>query len=96
MTEEVPFKSLKITLSEEALEKLNDLRIGGSFRSDSATIEECIRVTRDIFEDVLTQIRIHKIPGKEELTPVSESEHTELLRRIITRIGRFGKAMKLP
>ena len=58
MSEETPFKSIKITLSEEAIRKLSGLRKGGSFRSDSATIEECIRTTFDISEDIFSELEI--------------------------------------
>jgi len=50
--EEVPFKSMKITLSEEAIEILDELRKSSAFRSYFMTIEECIRAIDIITKDI--------------------------------------------
>ena len=90
MSEEVPFKSMKITLSEEALQKLCELRTGGAFRSDSATIEECIRTMYTIIEDLKLEIR--RLPkdkdGKPEIMALDRQ--AEILRRIGFMVARFG------
>ena len=90
MSEETPFKSIKITLSEEAIRKLSGLRKGGSFRSDSATIEECIRTTFDISEDIFSELEIwnEKNKGKKKVMPIALQ--AELLKRVGMRLDRFG------
>ncbi len=50
--EEVPFKSMKITLSDDVLEKTLELMKTGSFRSYSNVIEECIRAVYDVSFDM--------------------------------------------
>jgi hypothetical protein len=89
MSEEVPFKSMKITLSEEALDKLSELRQGGAFRSDSAAIEECIRVTRGLIRDVQLQLMTwaSNNPGKE--IPLEVYRLT--MSSILIRLGRFDQ-----
>lgn len=87
MSEEVPFKSIKITLSEDAIEKLAKLRQRGSFRSDSATIEECVRVIYDISSDLF--IEIDSVLAR-NLKQMPLETQAELLKRIGIRIQRFG------
>jgi Arc/MetJ-type ribon-helix-helix transcriptional regulator len=84
--EEVPFRSMKITLSEEALERLAELRRGGAFRSDSATIEECIRTISDVVNDLVAEAQ-RALQFKEEFIPIAVQAET--LRRIVLRIKRF-------
>ena len=43
MSEEQPFKSMRITLSDEALSRLEVIKQRGRFRSYSGAIEEIIR-----------------------------------------------------
>ena len=85
--EEVPFRSMKITLSEEAINRLVDLRQRGAFRSDSATIEECIRVIHDISTDLSMELD-SAIAKKQQ--PIPFTLQAEALKRTIVRIGRFG------
>lgn len=82
---------MKITLSEEALEKLGELRQGGAFRSDSATIEECIRVVKDLISDFQFEIGSYmkNNPGK----GIPQELQLELLRRIILRLSRFDQTV---
>jgi hypothetical protein len=94
MSQEVPFRSVKITLSEEALDRLASLRFIGSFRSDSATIEECIRAVHDIAEDLCLELdrqakaRLGSKSFKEtEVIPLDMQ--AEQLRRIGFRLARF-------
>ena len=88
MSEEVPFKSIKITLSDEAISKLAYLRFVGSFRSNSATVEECIRTVFDISQNIGSEI---ERTAKENQKIVPLSIQAETLRRITFRIGRFIK-----
>jgi len=87
MSEETPFKPIKITLSEEAMRRLRELRTRGYFRSDSATIEEIIRTLYEIAYDVSDVI--DRAMGKKlEKAPVGDQ--AEALRRIGIRLGRFA------
>ena len=45
---EKPFKSMRITLSDDAVVMLESLKKSGQFRSDSATIEEVIRMLHEL------------------------------------------------
>lgn len=96
MSEETPFKSLKITLSEEAIDKLAELKQGGAFRSDSATIEESIRVTYAIMEDFLSEISRGDKDKNGQLKPLSLELQAEMLRRVLLRVSRFGKNLRVP
>ena len=67
MSEEKPFTSMRITLSDEAIRKLGVIRKRGRFRSNSGTIEEVIRAIFElipIYETVAETIR-----DKETLSP---------------------------
>lgn len=83
--EEVPFKSMKITLSEEALDMLAILRKKGYFRSNSMTIEECIRAIHDISGDIRAHIVYYK--GKGEQVP--PAEQLSAYKRYALRLARF-------
>ena len=48
MSEEKPFKSMRITLSDDAVEKLTIIKKRGRFRSYSGTIEEVIRAMYEL------------------------------------------------
>jgi Arc/MetJ-type ribon-helix-helix transcriptional regulator len=85
MTEEVPFRSMKITLSEEALNMLESLRMTGSFRSSSMTIEECVRTIYDITRDITALTNIHRKNQKS----FSNEVMLEAFRRYMLRLGRF-------
>jgi len=91
MSEEAPFRSVKITLSEEALDRLAELRAIGSCRSDSATVEECIRTIYDIVIDVSSEMAI----AREKKLVLSFAEQAELLRRVIVRIARFVRTQEI-
>jgi len=86
MPEETPFKSVKITLSEEALTRLAELRKQGYYRSDSATIEECIRIVYDTAVDIAA-IMARSRQREEKLVPVEIQAET--LRGIGIRMKRF-------
>jgi len=85
MSEEVPFKSIRVTLSEEAVRILEDLRQRGYFRSDSMTIEECIRAVYAISNDMGAVASMQR--GKGEKVPVTEQ--LEGYRRVVMRLARF-------
>ena len=85
MSEEVPFKSIKITLSEEALRMLGNLRKRGSFRSNSMTIEECIRALHELSDDLggIFQKSI------DEDKPIPNEERRSAFKRYALRLARF-------
>ena len=56
MSQNLPFRSIKITLSEEALNRLDAIQKQASFRSYSSSIEECIRVVYDMMNDVFNYL----------------------------------------
>jgi len=85
MTEEAPFKSVRVTLSAEAMAMVAELRRTGSFRSDSATIEECIRAVYDVYEDMQMMGRV----AKQQERKVSINEQAESYRRHVIRLSRF-------
>jgi len=91
MSEEVPFKSMKITLSEEAYEKLNILRQGGAFRSDSATIEECIRAVNDMLDDLIFELDIRKGQDASTAALGNTIASVNIVKLIVSKLGRFRK-----
>lgn len=87
MSEE--FKPVRITLSEEAFNQMDDIMKNAAFRSYSSTIEECIRATHDIIEEV------HIVAGSrgDSLVKPTVDQCIESLNRIIMRMSRFtGRA----
>lgn len=81
---EVCFKSIKVTLSEEALMLLDELKKAGSFRSNSMTIEESIRAVHDIMAYLMAAIDQAK-HGK----PIPTEARLTLARDITIRLARF-------
>lgn len=84
--EEPSFKSLRITLSEEALERLDEIMKEAAFRSYSSTVEECIRVVYEIMRDISTQI---DLTSKRKEKEVSDEEMRDMFLRVSTRMARF-------
>jgi Arc/MetJ-type ribon-helix-helix transcriptional regulator len=86
-SEEVPFKSMKITLSEDVIDKLSELVKTGSFRSNSSAVEECIRIAYDMIVDMNVLLASQR--GK-SLTPIQIAEaQQEAFRRYLLRLARF-------
>lgn len=85
MTEEVSFKSMKITLSEEALDRVGKIMQYAAFRSYSSTIEECIRAVWDIMDEIFI---LAGERGEPEVHTTVE-QGTESLNRIVMRMNRF-------
>lgn len=54
MSEEAEFKSMRITISDEASARLEGIMKRASFRSYSSTVEECIRVVHDLTSEIYT------------------------------------------
>ena len=79
------FKPIRITLSEEAFDRLEKIIKDASFRSYSSAIEECIRVVYDIILDV-SEIAGKKGEPEKEFTPMQAFYK---LVTIGTRIERF-------
>lgn len=89
-TEEEPFQKIRLTFSEVAIEKLAVLRTQGYFRSDSATVEECIRGMYDIVEDFYAMLLKAKTKDKK----LTNDEKLALLLRIGVAIRRFMPEIK--
>lgn len=79
------FKSMKITLSEEALDLLEDIKEKGCFRSHSMAIEESIRA----LHDVLTHLDQGMAFAKDE-KPIPDAKKLEVIRDIAVRLSRFS------
>ena len=62
MSEE--FKAIRITLSDEAFNRLEGIMKTASFRNYSSAIEECIRVVSDIAGDIYTVLGKKEDPKK--------------------------------
>jgi len=85
MSEELPFKSIKITLSEEALDMLEEIKRRGCFRSYSMAIEESIRALFDVLNDLDLGMR-HAKDGK----PIPDEKKLEVVRDVAVRLSRFS------
>ncbi len=89
-----PFKSIRITLSEEATDILEKIMNDASFRSTSSTIEECIRAISDIISEmylVLGQLE----PGEESNLVINDEEFVQSFQRIVMRLNRFtGRTLR--
>jgi len=81
----LPFKSIKVTLSTEALSRLNSIVNQASFRSFSSGVEECIRAVYDIMEDIYAVIGERDEP----IIGISEFESARAFERIGMRMSRF-------
>jgi hypothetical protein len=83
MSEE-EFKPIRITLSEEAFNRLNAIMKAASFRSYSSAIEECIRVVYD------TTLDIWEILGKKD-APVKDFTQTDVNHAFFTIAVRMER-----
>jgi len=83
MSEE--FKPIRITLSEEAFDRMEKIMKGAKFRSASSTIEECIRVVFDIIGDVYLILGSKGAP----ITPFDDAQAARAFETIATRMDRF-------
>jgi len=95
MTQDVPFKTLKVTLSDEALEKLALLRQGGAFNSDSAAIEECVRMIYAMFQDTVSELERAKVDRTGQVETMDLGRQAEMLRRFLLMLNRFGRNIPL-
>jgi len=79
------FKPIRITLSEEAFDRMGTIMKDAAFRSCSSTIEECIRAVFDIINE------IHAVAGKRGDPPltVNIKDLSDSWTRIIMRMYRF-------
>jgi len=91
MSEEIPFKSMKITLSDEAISRLAWIVKKASFRSNSSGVEECIRVVYDLIQEVASTIGFEK--GSHF---VSKEKQSEAFTRMAMRMVRFTGAQLAP
>lgn len=90
MSEE-EFKSVRITLSEEAMKRLEMIMRDAAFRSYSSAIEECIRATFDVIEEIYIVAGDKNSP---DVVPTTK-ECIDSLSRIIMRMSRFtGRGLK--
>ena len=83
MSEE--FKPIRITLSEEAFDRLEKIMKTAAFRSNSSAIEECIRVVDSIMGDVWKVLGKKGTPDKQ----FTNAEAVNAFRTIATRMSRF-------
>lgn len=83
MSEE--FKPIRITLSEEAFDRLEYIMKNAAFRSYSSAIEECIRVVFDIIFDIQAVVGF----PNEKLKSFSDLEGSHAFTKIATRMDRF-------
>ena len=85
MSQELPFKSIKITLSQEALDRLDKIVKEASFRSFSSGVEESIRAFSDVLEEVKTVIG----DEDEEDKAATDEQEARAFERIGMRVSRF-------
>jgi len=83
MSEE--FKAIRITLSEEAFERLGKIMNTAAFRSNSSAIEECIRVVHNIIEDIWIVLGAKGAPPGS----FTDQQAAYAFRTIAARMGRF-------
>jgi len=83
MSEE--FKPIRITLSQEAFDRLEQIMKQASFRSYSSAIEECIRVVWNVIGDVYLIIGL---PGSEPKT-YSQKDGFRGFNKVVTRMERI-------
>lgn len=79
------FKSLRITLSEEAFDRMEKIMKGAAFRSYSATIEECIRTIHDLMEEIYAMAGRRGTPN----THPTALERSASFDRIVMKMNRF-------
>jgi metal-responsive CopG/Arc/MetJ family transcriptional regulator len=89
---ESPFKSLKITLSDEALARLDEIVRKASFRSYSSGVEECIRVVYDVMAETYSVIGELNAP----ITTPTIEEESRGFQRIVMRMSRFTGRQLIP
>lgn len=88
--EEEPFQKIRLTLSEVAIEKLDMLKKVGYFRSNSSTVEECIRVMYDIADEISMLVQEAEDIGEK----ASLRDQAIVLQRIGIRASRFVRKPK--
>jgi len=86
------FKPIRITLSDEAFERLEKIMKTAAFRSYSAAIEECIRVVYDIAGDIWLVAGGKNEPDKR----ISQIDAYNTFRTITIRMGRFTSRVPKP
>jgi len=84
MSEE-DFKSIRITLSLEAFDRLEKIMKNSKFRSYSSTVEECIRVVYSTIGDIHAAVGKRDAPFK----PWNEKIADHTFKTIMTRMERF-------
>lgn len=89
---EEEFKSIRITLSEEAFAQLEQIMNDAKFRSNSSTVEECIRTLYDIIGNLSLLIGKRGDPA----VNWSNEDGLQVLYTIISRLQRFtGRHIRL-
>lgn len=86
------FKAIRITLSQEAFDRMEKIMKDAKFRSYSSTIEECIRITSDIMDD------IYLLAGERDapMCNVEDKDLAETMRHTIIRMSRItGRIARL-
>jgi len=90
MSEE--FKPIRITLSEEAFDRLDRIMKDASFRNHSSAIEECIRAIFDIIDEIQVVAGKRGDPSVE----IKEKDLRDSMMRITMRMYRFTGRRPLP
>jgi len=85
MSEE-ELRAIRITLSEEAFSCLDKIMKESSFRNYSSAIEECIRATYDVTDEITELVGKRGDPPVE----VSDADCTGSLMRILMIMYRFS------
>ena len=90
MSEE--FKPIRITLSDEAFDRLETIMKDATFRSYSSTIEECIRAVYDI------TLEIYAVAGTKGDPPIDipVKDLRDSMMRVIMRMHRFTGRRPIP
>lgn len=93
MSEEPEFKSMRITLSDEAYTRLEELMKKAMFRSYSSTVEECIRAVYDLMTEINTATRT----PDNQFRKMNSQMKAEGFSRFVIRMSRFtGITMIFP
>ena len=93
MSEEQDFKAVRITLSQEAFDRMEKIMNQAKFRSYSLMIEECIRTIHDVMTEIYLIAGPADDPSPRE-APYEDWVNT--LGRIIIRMNRLTGKTILP
>ena len=97
MNKERPFKSIRISLSDDAVVMLEGLKKSGQFRSYSSTIEEAIRTLHELaMEDITFRYRFGKIKDDPEALKNLLAELGDATFKRLSRFLGLKRGERLP